>query len=160
MINIRKNVFETNSSSSHSFTLHYSNVECELNTIIPDQDGKIVFIGGNFTGSEYDLNTPMDKANVIATMIVVYNDNALKERFERIVKEHTGASELVYDIRLKAEDGQLPNTYFNPSLNSAYRYDSESDTECELFDLTEQDETLKKFIFSPKASIEVGITYS
>jgi len=114
MINIRKNVFETNSSSSHSFTLNYSSVECELKTIIPDQDGKIVFTGGNFTSSEYGLDTPMEKANAIAAMIVVYGDNALKERFERVVKEHTGASELVYDIRLKAEGGKLPNTYYCP----------------------------------------------
>lgn len=157
MINIRQNVFETNSSSSHSFTLNYSSVECTLETIEPNEDGKIVFQGGNFTSSEYELDTPMEKANAIAAMIIVYGDNELKERFERVVKEHTGASELVYDIRLKAEGSQPPNTYYCPKLGSAYGYDSESDEECDMGYLTEQDETLKNFIFSPNASIEVGI---
>lgn len=165
-INIRSNVFETNSSSSHSFSLKFS-IENDsiLETIKPNKKGQIILTGGNYTYSEFSITTPLEKANVIAANIVVFGNKDLKERFEKIMKEHTGATEIVYDIRLMAtEDGKQPNTFYCPRINSAcaYCYDEDADDEIEIsFESILVDESLlKQFIFNDTSYFEIGIKYS
>lgn len=164
MINIRQNVFETNSSSSHSFSLKFKKKSGDsiLNTITPDENGMIVFTGGNFTKSEFSIKTPQQKANLIAANIVVYGNDELKGRFEKVVKEHTGATEVVYDIRTMAANGSQPNTFYSPRVNSAYSYyyDEETDEESEIYfsDILADNDLMKSFIFSDSSYIVVGIT--
>ena len=72
MKNIRSNVFETNSSSSHSITISNSNIV--LDTILPDKDGIIYLNGGEF-GWEYDRHySALTKANYCA-IACHYHDN-------------------------------------------------------------------------------------
>ena len=163
MINIRQNVFETNSSSSHSFSLTFngSKKDSVLGTIAPNENGQIVFTGGNFIGSSFNLSSPQSKANLIAARIIVYGDFNLKERFEKVIKEHTGATEIVYDVRPVAVDGKEPNTFYSPRIDSmySYHYDEETEEESEIgFDEILADNNLIKiFIFSNNAYIDVGI---
>ena len=167
MINIRQNVFETNSSSSHSFSLNFkkSRGGSVLNTIVPDENGLIVFTGGDFTKSEFSIKTPQQKADLIAANIVVYGNDELKERFEKVVKEHTGATEIVYDIRTMVDNGNQPNTFYSPRVNSSYSYnydyDEETDEELEseiyFSDILTDNDLMKSFIFSDSSYIIVGI---
>jgi len=162
MINIRQNVFETNSSSSHSFTLTFNALDkAMLGTIAPNEKGQIVFTGGNFTGSEFAVGSPQNKANLIAANIVVYGDADLKERFEKVIKEHTGATEIIYDVRPMIIDGKTPNTFYSPKFNHmySYHYDEETDEESEISfnDILADDKLMKTFIFSDSAHVDVGI---
>lgn len=161
-INIRGGVFETNSSSSHSFSLHFPGSSVEISeTIVPNEKGQIVLTGGNYTRSEFSISKPLDKANVIAANIIVFDNKDLKDRFEKIMKEHTGATEIIYDIRLVATNGQPPNTFYCPRLDSAYSYyyDEEKDEEIESYfeDIIKDEKLLKIFLFSNRAYFEVGI---
>ena len=59
-INIRSNVFETNSSSSHSFSLTFPCAGDKiLETIKPDGNGQIILTGGNYTSSEFEIRTAL-----------------------------------------------------------------------------------------------------
>lgn len=161
MINIRQNVFETNSSSSHSFSLSFHDDPDITQTIIPNENGQILFTGGNFTRSEFSILSSLDKANAVATYIIVYGDEKLKERFEKVVKEHTSAIDILYDIRLTGTSDQPPNTFYCPRLGSAYSYyyDEEKDEEFEISfkEILSDEKLLKTFLFSKKAYFEVGI---
>jgi hypothetical protein len=164
-INIRNSVFETNSSSSHSFSLKFLGASNVINdTIVPDSNGQIVFTGGDFTRDEFDLRTALQKANVVATYAIVYGDAELKQKLDTIVKEVTGASEVIYKIRLLAFDGEPPNTFYCPRMNSAYSYYYDSDTEEEyeqdFREIIKDDKLLKSFIFSTTSYVEVGIQES
>ena len=166
MINIRKNVFETNSSSSHSITLNFNNSKEEvLEPFDPNEEGIIVLKGENFTGTSFAVYGPQSKMNLIATYIVVYNNVELKERFEKVILEHTGAKKIVYDIRLQAIDDKPPNAFFMPKIMGAYLYlyDEEADVEEEIYfdfdDLLKDEDKLKKFLFLKSASIDSEIKW-
>jgi hypothetical protein len=165
MINIRSSVFETNSSSSHSVSLKFANDPDEsLEPFLPNSEGKIVLSGGNFTCSEYELTTPQDKADLIAACAVVYGDTELKNSLDKILLEHSGASEIVYDIRTMAIDGKAPNTFWMPKLLNAhcYNYDGEDNEEIELTlkEILKKEDMLKRFLFAKSSYITVEITWS
>ena len=165
MINIRRNVFETNSSSSHSITLNFSNSKDEdLEPFDPNEDGMIVLEGENFTGTSFEVVGTHSKMNLVATYITVYNDVELKKRFEKVVLEHTGAKGIVYDVRLQATDGKPPNAFFMPKIMNAYNYSYDEEEDCEaeidLEYLLEDDGRLKKFLFLNSASIDSEIKWS
>ena len=66
MINIRQNIFETNSSSTHSITISLSkNANKTFETILPDKDGNIVLEGGDFSTCDFSFKKPLQKANFI-----------------------------------------------------------------------------------------------
>lgn len=87
---IRTGVFETNSSSAHSITLASATQQFILDTIYPDQFGRVYVNGGEF-GWEWrkynDAQTKLDYA---------YQGNVDVEMLERVVKEQTGATEVVF----------------------------------------------------------------
>lgn len=98
MKQIRSSVFETNSSSSHSISI-YSGNSPVLSTITPCS-GKIVLEGGRF-GWEYDhFNDPLTKANYCALDCILSEDNENLQMLIDVVKEHTGALEVVINIDL------------------------------------------------------------
>jgi hypothetical protein len=164
MINIRKNVFETNSSSSHSITLNFNNSDDDLESFEPNEEGMIVITGEDFTGTSFSVSGTQSKMNLIATYFTVYGDNELKERFEKVVLEHTGAKGITYNIRLTTVDSNPPNAFFMPKIMNAYcySYNEDDDTEGELYldYLLEDDDRLKKFLFLNCASIDSEIKWS
>lgn len=88
---IRIGVFETNSSSAHSIAMASATQQFILDTIYPDQFGRIYVNGGEFgwNWDKYnDAQTKLDYA---------YQDSVDIEMLERVVKEQTGATEVIFD---------------------------------------------------------------
>lgn len=130
MKNIRHNVFETNSSSSHSISIS-SNDPPEFDTIYPDKDGKIILTGGEF-GWEYEnYFDSLTKANYCA--IDCKNDSVMEQMLIEVIKEHTGASEVILKI----------DTDWNSGNYSYIDHQSQGTSH----DAFESKETLRRFIF-------------
>jgi hypothetical protein len=163
MENIRKGVFETNSSSSHSISITMGD-KGMFDTIKPDSKGKIVLRGGNWTDPDFICETSIDKANLVATYITACGDDKLRERFEALIKEHTGAKEIVYRIRMFYQNGRPATSFFSPNILSAfsYTYDEEADEEKELSfeDILSDDAILKQFIFGKGSSLTAEYSYN
>ena len=89
---VRKGVFETNSSSSHSLSLARDDQEFVLDTIYPDQNGVI-----NVTGQEFGWG--WDKFNDATTKLAyAFQDSyGMEDLIKRVVKEQTGAVEVNFD---------------------------------------------------------------
>lgn len=174
-INIRKNVFETNSSSSHSVTMHFPLAETEALDTIELEDGNLILNGGDFASTEINLNKPLIKINYIAAHILVYGNEETKAMFESIVKEHTRAKNIIYNLRFTYSDGQKANTFFSPEYaypedNGYYGEDRCEDYEPEeieekesnpvfLKDILMDKNKLKTFLFHKKASVFAEISY-
>ena len=95
MKNIRQNVFETNSSSTHSFSIS-SNTDGIYQTLDVDDDGSITFVGGDFGWEFRKYNDAKTKCNYAATLYdQTKADPAI---FENVVKEHTGAKKIIYNF--------------------------------------------------------------
>lgn len=129
---IRQNVFETNSSSSHSITMVPSLASNLYDTILPDDDGKIVLEGGEFGWAWVTFNDPLTKANYCA--VDVAENQVRLDKLFKVIKDHTGAKEVVF-------------------LNKGYIDHQSVGTSSEAF---ESDETLKNFIFNRECTLQTG----
>ena len=132
MKNIRQQVFETNSSSSHSISICSSSQT--YSTIHPDENGVITLIGGEFgCGYEeyYDSET---KANYCA--VDMFNDESKIEMLKKVICDHTGAKEVVLDFD--------PHECYSNSHNWSYVDHQSQGTSSDAF---ENESTLKNFIF-------------
>lgn len=157
MLNIRNNVFETNSSSSHSVSLVTSDGSELLESFVPDENGNIVLKGGDFSYTEKWITSTIDKLNFVAVYFHAYYDPELKERFERVVKEHTGAAEIIYDIRLQVQDQQSANSFLSTEYAEPSSYYSENELRVTLDNIFNNDDLLKMFLFNKKFGIEANI---
>lgn len=165
MINIRKNVFETNSSSTHSISLEFPEESSGvLETIKLDANSNIVLKGGDFTGAELCVSGSLNKANLIAVYLTAFGDEDLKNKFEKVLLEHTGAKGIVYNITMQYTNGVPANSFLDPSIMGATKetYDEDADEYLEscLEEFVENEDKLKTFIFSPKAYIECSVGYN
>jgi len=157
MINIRSNVFETNSSSSHSISLNFSDEKLENpdDTLVLNKWGELTIEGENFTGLEFLIAGAKSKAALIATYVFVHGDMKLKERFESVLKERTGCTSVHYDIRFCEEIDGPANTFYFPDIEGLYWYDKEGD-EFGFVDILKNKKRLKTFIFDSDVTIEAG----
>lgn len=101
---IRSSVFETNSSSSHSISIADDTKEFVLETIYPDQDGKVVLTGGEFGWDWFKNNDSLTKANY-AAVDFKYSEE-LTEMLVDVIKEQTGAEEVIMSF---TDDYDGPN---------------------------------------------------
>lgn len=99
---VRKNVFETNSSSSHSISLAGDAKDFVLDTIYPDQNGKIELIGGEFGWEWFKHNDAITKANYAA--VDFQGIDSLEDMLKDVLMEHTGAEEIVFKFSDDYED--------------------------------------------------------
>ena len=130
MKTIRHNVFETNSSATHSISINKHT--CVYDTLPVYPDGVILFKGGSFDRWSNEIKSVLDKCNYIVTSFFIEHGpwDAIKklQQFERVVKEHTGATEIVYATGIDMmyvedyngavddlPDGDLKELLFNPS---------------------------------------------
>lgn len=143
MINTRLNVFETNSSSSHSFTISIS-TSGVLETIAPNSKGEIVLKGGDFSRSEFYIQSALEKANAIAVFCVVTEDSNVKEMFEEMMLKHTGASSLKYDIILTGPDR---NSYLSKKVMNY------------LYEAVGSKKDMKDFVFNPSSHFDAEFEY-
>ena len=94
MKTVRQHTFETNSSSTHAYsvdTLNESN-RIDLN-IIPDENGEIVL----FPSTMDESNTPQSKISHMLAYARAIKDQELFERIVETVNEHTGGKLVVKD---------------------------------------------------------------
>ena len=90
---VRNSVFETNSSSAHSISLAKDDMDFVMDTIYPDQDGKILVLGCEFGWGWEKFNDSMTK------LAYVFQDQGSNsfDMIVEVVKEQTGALEVVFD---------------------------------------------------------------
>jgi hypothetical protein len=93
---IRKKVFETNSSSSHSISISEDDKNFLLDYMIPDDTGTIELVGGEF-GWEWERYTDAEtKANYFA--LDNFNDREALQDLADIITEQTGAKRVLLNI--------------------------------------------------------------
>jgi len=93
---IRHNVFETNSSSSHSVSIADSTKEFILETIYPDSEGTIYVDGDGYGWGYFKHNDAVTKLSYAAQQF--NGDNFRLEMLTDLVKEQTGAENIVYRL--------------------------------------------------------------
>ena len=132
MINIRKGLFETNSSSSHSIVIS-EDTDGILDTITPDENGAITLIGGEFGWEWLRYNDALTKANYCA--VDCNNDQDRLNRLAEVIKEHTGAREVIFELGKSYIDHESVGTTRDACIDK---------------------ETLKNFIFNSKSWLFTG----
>lgn len=143
MKNIRNKVFETNSSSSHSISI-YNATKGLYDTITPDKNGVITLTGGEFGWEWEKYNDAITKANYAA--VFAAGDTAMTDMLVEVVKEHTGAKEVLLAFGTDYSDG-------NYSYIDHQSARSEGGDAGQAFDTPL---TLKNFIFHPESWLFTG----
>lgn len=92
---IRKGVFETNSSSSHSISVASSDKEFVLDTLYPDQHGTIIVRGDEYGWDWFKHNDAETKASYAAQSFS--EDKDMLEKLEYVIKEQTGAERVIFE---------------------------------------------------------------
>lgn len=121
MKKIRKSMFESNSSSSHSISCDVGTTK--FHSISPDSEGKITLFGGEFGWGYETYTDPLSKASYCA--LDQSGNESRMQMLKEVIMEHTGASEVVFP-------------------NDGYIDHQSCGTSSEVF---ESKETLKAFIF-------------
>ena len=92
---IRKGVFETNSSSSHSVSIASEDKQFVLDTIYPDQHGTIIVRGDDYGWDWFKHNDSITKASYVAQQFA--NDRNSLDTLEYVIKEQTGADRVIFE---------------------------------------------------------------
>ena len=94
---IRKGVFETNSSSSHSISIATADKQFVLDTsFMPEGDGVLRLFGGEFGWEWNKINDANTKANYCA--VYAYHDYYKSEMLKEVLLEQTGAREVDFSF--------------------------------------------------------------
>lgn len=136
---IRSKVFETNSSSCHSISVHSGDIST-YDTLYPDINGVLTFRGGEFGWDFAKYRDALTKAEYLVTLFTVHGKSN-QELFEQVVLDHTGAKSIEYD---------LPDQPFDAYID----HQSWEDPNEPIFQLTY--ETMKDFIFNPNSVLMTG----
>jgi len=138
MKQIRHEVYETNSSSTHSVSICVEkNKDGIYDTIIPSDTGIIELTGGNFSSELTVWLKPIDKANYCVAYIEQLKENMLEEQYDEeedsedntpkikkkdyvyiytdmlksVVAEHTGAKEVIINPKKYSGIAEPSNEY-------------------------------------------------
>ena len=122
-------MFESNSSSSHSFAIDDS--VSTYDSITPDEDGNIILEGGQFGWEWRRYTDALTKANYCA--VDIQGDYNKEYLLKKIIKDHTGAKDVIFDFSDEWD-----------SANHSYIDHEGHGTTYELFS---SEEYLKNFIF-------------
>jgi len=141
MKKVRPNIFETNSSSTHSISVkELDSTEVLDTSLVPDSDGCIVLLGGEFGWEWNRFNDALTKANYCAVDQQTNPDNL--EMLERVIKEQTGVK------------GVISRISTDQSQNHGSCVDHQSaGTSQEVFS---SDESLRNFIFNKESFLFTG----
>lgn len=134
---IRRNVFETNSSSMHSISIIGSDRE---NLDLPaDEDGKLVMQYGEYAWDYERLSTPRQKIQYLLTAFGQDDEGSVQKDIIEVVKEYTGVDLIVEDL----DDKYYPKGYIDhQSLGVAGEHIGSK-------------KALKDFIFNDKYAITI-----
>lgn len=143
-IQIRENIFETNSSSSHSFTI--SNKGSFLYDSLPlDKDGNLVLTGGEFGWEWEKYEDPLIKANYCAVYVLAKENDAYKNMLIEVLLENTKAKKVIFKVNLSD---------YNSDNYSYIDHQSLDDPEMETIFITK--ESLRDFIFNDSSILYTG----
>jgi hypothetical protein len=151
----RHGVFETNSSSTHSISIHASS-DGVYDTLPVNDDGVVHLRGGSFGWEWNRYNDAETKANYCAIDAhsrycekdyneTPFSDEVIAARVQmlkEVIMEVTGAKDVVFDF----------STEYNRSNWSYIDHQSYGTS----FDAFESKEALKEFIFNPKSVLRTG----
>tara|TARA_R110000772_G_scaffold123662_2_gene230063 strand:+ start:7680 stop:8438 length:759 start_codon:yes stop_codon:yes gene_type:complete len=127
MKKVRKAIFETNSSSSHSIHID-SDVSLMDTSLIPNEDGEISIIADEYGWEWAKLETAYEKA------CYCYTDNGNTSMLEKVIKDQTGAKKINF-----GGEGYVDH---NSGGNAS--------------DAFKDEETLRNLIFNTKSIIYTG----
>jgi hypothetical protein len=99
---IRKGVFETNSSSSHSISVATEDKQFVLDTLYPDQNGVVTINGDEYGWEWFKHNDAETKASYAAQSFA--NDDNQLDVLKEVIMEQTGAEDVVFK---GLEDGHI-----------------------------------------------------
>ena len=145
---------ETNSSSSHSLAIFKNNPNKTQLTINLESDNSVMipdYSRGDFGwGWDYILDPAMRACYVISCISNLYRGkkrDELREKFENIIKDYTGATKVKYEW---AKDDNLLKIYeFAPSVD----HQSIGD----MYDkISISDDSMRDFIFSNQSYLLIG----
>lgn len=110
MKNIRKSVFETNSSSTHS--IHIDN-ETELldTSLIPNENGDLTFVGDEYGWEVESYNDARSKIDYISILVDEEQENILKD----VIKKQTGAKNIIF-----LKEGYVDHGYEHGVIEEAF----------------------------------------
>lgn len=91
---VRKGVFETNSSSSHSISIADDTKQFVMDTIYPNQHGVVEVHGDEFGWEWFKHNDAATKASYAAQQFA-HNEDSL-DILAEVIKEQTGADEVKF----------------------------------------------------------------
>lgn len=160
MKQIRQSVFETNSSSTHSISVSY-NTKGIQQTLDVDNLGVVTLDGGEFGWQEEEFYSAQIKANYCAVFFMqplaslkeydkdnskdILQLNSMKNMFEKVIKEHTGCKEIVYDFQ------------FGECMKNNWSYIDHASGYFEGGDCLyafKSEENLKAFLFNPDSYVK------
>ena len=131
MKTIRKSIFETNSSSTHSVSIDETGTN--YGSITPDSDGNIVLEGGEFGWKEESHRDPLIKANYCA--IDQFGNEKNIEMLKKVLIDQTGATNVIFDFSINCAGHKNWSWIDHQSAGISN-------------DAFESEETLRNFIFS------------
>ena len=144
----RQQVFETNSSSTHSISISKLNDNDILDVLIPDEDGNIVLHGGEFGWELETYNDAQSKASYAAIYVMQWareDSENFKEILIDIIKEQTGCNEVIFDFSSK----------YNDESGKEWAYiDHQSVEDKDLHYMFEDPSKLRNFIFNKQSVLE------
>lgn len=150
MKNIRTGVFETNSSSTHSVSICRA-TDGIYDTLPVDDAGVLTLTGGQFGWEEetyYDAQTKANYAAVFCSPEVepafVAKAERMRELLVNVLKQHTGAREIVFNFSL--ED-------YNHPHHSYIDHQSAIIEGGDAGAVFESEDVLKDFIFNTRSSL-------
>jgi hypothetical protein len=111
---VRNSVFETNSSSSHSISVSKDNMDFVMDTIYPDQDGVITVLGQEFGWAWLKFNDAMTKL----AYLMQDQGNSHMDKIIEVVKEQTGALEVIFDANGGYIDHESYGTAYDVCCNA------------------------------------------
>ena len=92
-ITIRNNVFETNSSSTHSVTIKSTN---KWDNILPNSDNIIIIYGDDFGWEWEKYNDAYTKAKYCA--VYFKHDDTKLEELKEIISDYTNADDVIFYV--------------------------------------------------------------
>lgn len=132
---IRKSLFETNSSSTHSITIQESGDYTSIK-----HDGKIELVGGEFGWEWETYRDPLTKANYCA--VYATGNESKTEMLKEVISDHTGA-----EVEISAQKDDYDKGHYS-------YIDHQSDAIAE--DAFASRQSLKNFIFGVNSTLYTG----
>ena len=174
MKQIRYNVFETNSSSSHTLNISPEMIDSMMDTsLIPNEEGSIVLGGGEFGWEWEKYNDAINKANYTAVLLLelqnapkVYNKEyplvkfsqesyeTCFANFEAVLKSQTGAKNIIIATTVNRDNDTPCDNYGEPYRESYIDHQSCEDIKDYLWLL--EKEKIRQFIFNKHSWLYTG----